>query len=630
MLDRINVINLADQILIESMVIKNSVDKHEILRKISEYIYDRVIEIKEICSVDKYDIYFNGKVAIGKSTAICNLFNLIDKDRLETGNKLSDAMLLKTASGRTTVCETVILQTGDNESRIVIEPTHLDDFKVLITEYCKMVFPNEGKVDNILSEEIKRFIENMLSVPSSIVRYEEKFEFFKEKLNLSERIGQNVTIDMFVDAVLEELKYESRNKVEYSCNLSNFHHWLKETYEDINDGRINECPLPERIIIHINKNDLDMKIPPFINRVIDTRGIDGGERKDIQDIITDLNSISIMCDEIGGYGENPALLNILKQTLITENKDLNFRVFLTGIEKGNQLEKANNANGNRSSGKKQKIGEATNKLKGINFYPDNFNFYNSFFGIDYSDKEKIYEVDLSQYEKEKQDFFQSIELGLKTMYSKYIKELGEHLENIRFLSKNSITQEALQKLEQCKDAVYEAKIKVEEETYDFINNFKSEIMVVHPSVLRGSVNRWGKYYNFNLYEMTQKLGGEEFKQRCFEIKTRMSGKIEGIFRNCDEIELICKQCLEAKIDLEYDRYYKKNRESYFKITEAELYNSESWEKPLTYWGDGSGHYKFRVTQDLSEALQKKNVESTLTKLENPKQFYNEILTFLEF
>lgn len=624
MLNRENVVRLADQLLIESKEIKDNEGKHEIIRKIGDYIYKRVAEIKEICSVEKYNIYFNGKVAIGKSTAICNLFNLIDEDKLVVGKKLSDAMLLKTASGRTTVCETIFVQIQDSESRIVIEPTKLEDFKVLIKEYCKMITPNEINNEKIISEELKRFIENMLDIPTSIVKNEEKYNYLKE------RLLENNTTDKFEETLLEFLNYEKRNKTEHFCNETNFKQWLKETYENINDGKVSESPLPERITIYLNKRDIDLEMPSFLNKIIDTRGIDGGERKDIQDAIVDLNSISIMCDEIGGFGENSTILNILNQTLIKENQDLNFRVFIAGIEKGNQLEKANNSNGNREMGKKQKIGEATNKLRGINYNQDNFIFYNSFYGIDYSDKEKIYELDFIEYDKEKSYFFEAVENGLKRMYTKYIKELTGHLENIQFLNQNSITKEALNKLEQCKEIVYKARLEVREGTYDFVGDFRSEIMSEHPSVLRASVNRMGKYYNFNLYEMVHKLGGEEFKQKCFEIKTRMTGEINGIFHGGDKIESICKQSLESKIDSEYDNYYKKNRESYFKITEEEMYNSESWEKPLTYWGDGTGQYRYRVCEDLTVEIRKKNIEQALNQLQNTELFYEEILSFLDF
>ncbi|WP_068505442.1 hypothetical protein [Paenibacillus kribbensis] len=625
MLYKENVVNLADQLLVESKEIKDNPENHEIIRKIGEYIYRRVTQIKGICSVEKYNIFFNGKVAVGKSTAICNLFNLIDEDRFVVGKILSEAMLLKTASGRTTVCETVIVQTQDNESKIVIEATSIEDFKVLIKEYCKMITPNGNIGKKILSDELKRFIENMLEIPESITKNEEKYNYIKERLIV------NVTTDKFEESLLEFLKYENRTKIEHFCNGDNFKKWLKDTYENINDGKLHESPLPKKITIYINKDDIDLGMPSFIDKIIDTRGIDGGERKDIQDAIMDVSSISIMCDEIGSFGENPNLFNILKQTLIKENQDLNFRVFITGIERGNELDKANSANGHRELGKKRKIGQVIDKLIGINYSSDNFIFYNSFYGIDYSNKSgKIYELDPSEYSKEKADFFGAIEHGLKRMYARYIKELTGHLENIQFLNQNSITKEAVYKLTHCKDIIYNAKVDVMKKTYDFIGDFKKEIMSEHPSVLRASVNRWGKYNSFNLYDMVHKLGGEEFQKKCFEIKTRMLGEISGLFHNGDKIESICKSSLESKINSEYDNFYKKNRESYFKITEAGLYNYHSWENPLTYWGDGTGYYKSRVSEDLTGEIRKKNVEQALNRLENAELFYDEILNFLDF
>ncbi len=54
--------------------INNDNDRHIIIKRMAQQINNRINDIQEICSVDKYNLYFNGKVAIGKSTTVCNLF----------------------------------------------------------------------------------------------------------------------------------------------------------------------------------------------------------------------------------------------------------------------------------------------------------------------------------------------------------------------------------------------------------------------------------------------------------------------------------------------------------------------------------------------------------------------------
>lgn len=48
----------------------------------AEAMYNRSMEIKSLCQVEQYDLYFSGKVGIGKSTLICMLLGLINNDNL--------------------------------------------------------------------------------------------------------------------------------------------------------------------------------------------------------------------------------------------------------------------------------------------------------------------------------------------------------------------------------------------------------------------------------------------------------------------------------------------------------------------------------------------------------------------
>lgn len=74
-------------------------NRHDVVREQAYSIKKRSKVIEENCSVERYHLYFNGKVGVGKSTAICYLTGLIDKNCFAGGN-INDLLLLKTASGR--------------------------------------------------------------------------------------------------------------------------------------------------------------------------------------------------------------------------------------------------------------------------------------------------------------------------------------------------------------------------------------------------------------------------------------------------------------------------------------------------------------------------------------------------
>ncbi|OEH85589.1 hypothetical protein BHU72_01965 [Desulfuribacillus stibiiarsenatis] len=635
MIQRESVVTLCEQLIAESKAIKENTGKHFIIQKVANHICERASEIKDICSVDKYDIYFNGKVEVGKSTAICNLFNLVDRSKFTVDKRPSDALLLKTASGRTTVCETVITQIEDDKSKIIVDPVSVEEFHVLVREYIKAISPNyNADTDSLPPEELIRALKNMLHIPSEYTSNEDRYQFLLDKFMVEHtEINQNELVNMLIVEVSKYINYENRTQIEYCCESGDFNEWLKKHFNDINDGRLDNCPLPSKIYIDIRKNDIDMGLPNFISRVIDTRGIDGGQRKDIQDVIKNKKSISIMNDEIGMIGGNADLMNIMKQVLVKENMDLRHRVFLIGLERDCELSDVPDADGNRESGKKIKTQQAINRMKksGINFSFENIAFYNSFYGIAIaSSNKKIMKICSEQYDQEKNEFFNFIEDGLKFMYSGYRKELMDLLDKVKLLEKNSITEEVLIKLDQSKDAVIVTKEEAKHQVYDLIGKLEEEIQGTHPSVLRASVNRLGIYPSFNLYATIQKLGGEEFTKKCLEVKRELVGNIKGRFGCSVGIEEVILQTLLSKIDLEYYNYYEKSRALYYEISDRGLHNVETWEKPLQYWGDGNKKYRERVTVDILREVMKKEVQKSLSKFLILDLFFDGLVKFMDF
>lgn len=230
MIQRQSVLTLCDQLLIESKLICDSVEKHYIIQKVANHIWNRVTEIKEICSVDKYDIFFNGKVEIGKSTAICTLFNLVDKDGFMENKKPSDALLLKTAPGRTTVCETVITQVEGTISKVTVEPVSADEFSVMVREYVKAISPKRNaETDSAPSVEVSRAIKNMIQIPSEFTSNEDKFEYILEKFaSNSKTIDQNDLLNLLTSGILKYINYESRTQTEYFNEENDFSQWMKK------------------------------------------------------------------------------------------------------------------------------------------------------------------------------------------------------------------------------------------------------------------------------------------------------------------------------------------------------------------------------------------------------------------
>lgn len=587
---------------------------HILIKKMAQQISSRTEKIKELCTVDKYNLFFNGKVAVGKSSAICTIFNLINRNALKTGTRLSSSLLLKTGSGRTTVCETRIFPNSER-SIISIEKVPTEKFEAYLKQFCKWLNSSESDI----SEEELRLIKNMGGIPIKL----------KTPKDILENTNE-ITVDNAYEYLLKKINYQNRNKLEFPKeeNMS-FEEWIKETFENINDGKISECPMPYKIYIHINEADFKLEIPTFIASITDTRGLDGGERADIQKYIGLNDSISLMCDEVNAFGGNESILSILKQVLIREDKDIKYRVALLGLEKGKELENITDCEDDRKEGMKTKIAQAEKKFKdsSISFIQDNFYFCNTAAGITIQDN-FIMSIDYEKRNLEQKSFFEKLKKLLLNMYAEYYSELCDALKTLTQLENGKITESTLNKFRDSKEIMILARLKTETENNQIMIRFKDEIMNIYHSSLYGAVNHNGIGRTADIYASFQKCGGEEFTARCNMHKAEVLALLERIFENCTEIENICYRSIVDEINNSYFMFYNRTRENYNKVTFDNLYNNSSWYTPKQYWGDGLGNYNSRVCNDILNEIKNRKIDKSLENLQSEVQFFQSMIKFL--
>ena len=132
---------------------------------------NRLEEIAEILSIEKYKLVFIGTIGEGKTTAICHLFNLISefqvskKIRGKTRSITEVQELLATGSGRTTICEVII--EAAPKTYIEIEPYSLEQMENMIIEFCESLADLEnmqGEAKVMISKEIETAIRNVIDL----------------------------------------------------------------------------------------------------------------------------------------------------------------------------------------------------------------------------------------------------------------------------------------------------------------------------------------------------------------------------------------------------------------------------------------------------------------------------------
>ena len=159
---REEILRNCDTITRKNEEIQNS-NIHVLIKRLAQATADRADRIREISKIEKYKLYFNGKVGIGKSTLISVILNLINEEKLEAGNSINEALILKVGSGRTTLCETQIIPNAD-KTEIIIDKIDKDTFDKILSDFCRSI---EGRNEIELSEEQSTFIKNMAKIELS-------------------------------------------------------------------------------------------------------------------------------------------------------------------------------------------------------------------------------------------------------------------------------------------------------------------------------------------------------------------------------------------------------------------------------------------------------------------------------
>lgn len=606
-------LKLYDELKSKIDISENEETKNALTKAILEQIQDRIKEIKEFCEVEKYDLYFNGEVGVGKTTFISKIFNLIDYNKLVKNSKLSSALLLATGSGRTTVCEVQIVPNKE-KSKICLEPVETEEFYIRLKDFCESLEQKlKGKIKNDEKEEISIAAEEKKLIKNMILK-DKKADDDKEFL---QQIGlnENSTSEEIFNTIKNIINYENRTQTTFEFESGDFKNWLKNTFSEINLGKNDNAPLPKKVVIELNNNDLDIEVPSYINSIVDTRGIDTGIRKDIEDNMSLKNSISFMCEKISTYGSEKCL-EILSQKLKSPEKDIQNRVVLLGLERGTELEDVEGAD-SYEEGKQQKIREAKDNMYSsrVIFNADNFWLLNSISGIEASGT-KIIEVNENVMEEEQKRFFNNIENLIEKMYEKYSEELKNHIQISNTLLNISDEEEAeVKNIENIVNEIREHLqnvLTIELENNNYLKTLENRIDIKHASTIRAMVNRNGVYDSFNYYITISKILKDEFEKFYDYKRANIDGYLAEKFKNIEQYEKdnnlnlkkITLDFINEEINKDYlDCINNLEKNSAEKSKEL-LYNDAIWDKLYGYWGDSEKRndrgYKVAIKEDLIE------------------------------
>ena len=265
----------------------------------------------------EHNVAFVGKIGVGKTTVLCRMAGLevLKANRLEP--------VLAVGSGRTTVCE-VRLQRGGGYG-LHVEPMDADAFHREVLEFANVLTnpPDEenpeqedgGQDAQGTSVEIVRVIRNMSGLTVRVRRLPDgKRELVDQAKKLAEEYTDPNTL---AGEILDRIQLQRRTGIQlWYPEISGQEPlmWLKETFEQLNNGWHPEFALPKRIDIVVPRTILGEG--PLSICLVDTKGIDATtERADLGAYFNEPGTLMVLCTS---FNDTPSME---VQDLLSRAKD---------------------------------------------------------------------------------------------------------------------------------------------------------------------------------------------------------------------------------------------------------------------------------------------------------------------
>jgi len=290
----------AEMVAKELDVLREQPDvKNAFERRLAIYI-NEIQQTAALIQKRDHQIAFIGSIGIGKSTAICRLTGL----EVVGQDGAAPAPVLEAGAGGITICE-VHLREGPGYG-LIIEPCSDEDIRADVTDFAEYLIKGDsGNVNDSeqgasgdsqgISKEIERAVRNMSGLKvrrekaddGKIIRRDEAKDLAKK---------QGAVRGLVVEVLARmELHKRDRRDIWYdsSCGKSQLN-WLKDIFEEVNNGRHPDFTLPKRIEVVVPTPLLGTT--GLSLRIIDTKGIDRtAARGDLEVHLDEPHTIAVLC-----------------------------------------------------------------------------------------------------------------------------------------------------------------------------------------------------------------------------------------------------------------------------------------------------------------------------------------------
>ena len=330
----------------------------------------------------EHNVAFVGKIGVGKTTAMCRIASL----EVPKGDRLEP--VLEVGAGGTTVCEVRVQQGKDYG--IHVEPMDADTFHREVLEFAKFLTrpsweknteQEEGDQDaHGTSKEIERVIRNMSELKiDRIPQPNGKRERIDQAGQLAEAFPDADALAGEILARIQPQRRTGRQLWHPEISAQEPLVWLKETFEQLNNGRHPEFSLPKRIDIIVPQTTLGEG--PLSICLVDTKGIDATtERADLEAHFNEPGTLMVLCSS---FNDTPSteVQELLSRAKEAGFSDLSTKAVILSLPRSEEALAVNDDSGipadSVSEGYELKGEQAELRLKSQNLPYADIAFFNA-------------------------------------------------------------------------------------------------------------------------------------------------------------------------------------------------------------------------------------------------------------
>jgi len=269
----------------------------------------------------KHGVAMVGNIAVGKTTALCCLINLL----LDNAKSLKQRAALETGAGWVTLGPVQVSTldsgtAGDGIWRfgIVIQPYAVEEIFRLANDLCESIIAIRDKkeTESRVTEEMDRALRSMAGLTRKTPK-EPGEECEDPLMNLAHEHG---TVDKLTAAFVALLKLDTRTTTDLWHNSPSKQDglkWLQMEFRKINNGRNQQVSLPKRIDVFV---PMKLVESPLDIDFSDTKGAEGtAVRADIQTYLDNPRSLIVLCSR---FAPDATMIDLLAHLHATGKVDV--------------------------------------------------------------------------------------------------------------------------------------------------------------------------------------------------------------------------------------------------------------------------------------------------------------------